>query len=105
MLGRGRPFVIELSNPRTLNVKSNVFNQIKEDVKKFSNNDVDLNDLQFCDKDDVSINLKKGESSKAKIYSALCILNRNLNNEDHEKIKKIKDLKIFQDTPIRVLHR
>lgn len=42
---------------------------------------------------------------KQKTYKALCISSRPINQNDIDKLNEIKDLKIYQETPIRVLHR
>ena len=104
MLGRGRPFAVELCNPIRLDIDVKILEKIKEDIKLTSNNDVNINDLQFANKDDL-LNLKKGEIEKQKTYRALCISSRPINQNDIDKINAIKDLQIQQETPIRVLHR
>lgn len=105
MLGRGRPFLIEIVHPELLDIDKSVFPKIKNDVKIASQNDVNLNDLQFGDKQDITKYLKQGEMEKKKIYKALCVSTRPIELEDIEKLNSIKDLTIEQDTPIRVLHR
>ena len=55
-----------------------------------------------------SINaLKEGEDQKKKTYTALCTLNKDKLEiaKVKEKLEAIKDLKLAQQTPIRVLHR
>ena len=105
MLGRGRPFLIELINPESLIVEKEVFAKIKHDVKSASDNNVNLSDLQLGEKDDVSVHLKQGEIEKKKMYKALCVCTRTIEQKDVDKLNQIKDLKIEQETPIRVLHR
>lgn len=105
MLGRGRPFSIELVNPVRLDIDQSVFAEIRNDVKRSSNNEIDLKDLQFGDKENVSKNLKHGEVEKKKIYKALCVSSRPIEQKDVDKVNQIKDLTIQQDTPLRVLHR
>lgn len=49
--------------------------------------------------------LKEGEEEKKKCYSALCIVKRNLTEDDVIHLECMKDIKLIQKTPIRVLHR
>lgn len=67
--------------------------------------EVKVQDLQIAAKRDVKMNLKEGEIEKTKVYVALCCMDRQLKDEDIEKLDKISCLKIDQKTPIRVLHR
>lgn len=105
MLGRGRPFLLEFINPVSLDVDESQFGQIKNEIKSSSNGRVNVNDLQLGDKEDIIRHLKQGESKKQKIYRALCVATRPIGQEDIDKLHKIEDLKIDQETPMRVLHR
>ena len=105
MLGRGRPFVVELLNPKFLEVTEEMLIAIEQAVNEASGGDIQVRDLQLGEKEDVAVNLKKGESDKRKQYTALCICSRPLTEEDFRKISQISNLKIDQKTPIRVLHR
>lgn len=105
MLGRGRPFLVELVNPASLEVDQSLFAQIKSEIKTDSNNTVNVNDLQIGDKEDINRYLKQGEMEKQKIYRALCISTRAICQKDVDKISEIKELRIEQETPMRVLHR
>ena len=49
--------------------------------------------------------LKEGEEEKKKFYTALCVTSEPVNRDKFEEIEKLKDLKLRQETPIRVLHR
>ncbi|XP_062612720.1 tRNA pseudouridine synthase Pus10-like, partial [Saccostrea cucullata] len=66
--------------------------------------DIKVRDLKIVDKKDVD-KLKEGEIEKTKTYSALCWSKESLSEEQLNKLKEIKDLIIYQKTPIRVLHR
>lgn len=105
MLGRGRPFVLELLSPAVLNISDIILQLIEKEVLNLSNGDIQIRDLQLGDKEEVALNLKEGESSKRKKYSAFCICSRELTEQDLQKIHDIVDLVIYQKTPIRVLHR
>ncbi|XP_062575484.1 tRNA pseudouridine synthase Pus10-like [Saccostrea cucullata] len=66
--------------------------------------DIKVRDLQIVDKKDVD-KLKEGEIEKTKTYSALCWSKDSLSEEQLNKLQEVKDLVIYQKTPIRVLHR
>ncbi|RWS28935.1 putative tRNA pseudouridine synthase Pus10-like protein [Leptotrombidium deliense] len=104
MLGRGRPFVVELIEPAFVNISEDVLNKIENAINK-SSGDVAVHDLQLSTKDDVNYNLKQGEENKTKEYAALCCFDRSLTEDDLNKIENIHELEIHQKTPIRVLHR
>ena len=105
MLGRGRAFLVELINPVTPEIDQSLFAQIKNEIKTSSNNTVKVNDFQIGEKEDITRNLKQGEMEKKKTYRALCVSTRALGQEDIDRIGKLKNLRIEQETPMRVLHR
>ena len=104
MLGRGRPFVLELIDPKI----NNITKELLLDITNHINNATDkisVRDLQQVSKEDVEINLKNGEETKTKTYQAVCCISREFTNEDAVQLNSIKDLVLYQKTPIRVLHR
>jgi len=100
MLGRGRPFAIELVNPKRTKFSYEVLREIENDIN--TNPKVTVKHLQIIDKDELK-ELKAGEASKIKVYKALCYVKGEL--PDIEKLKNCAPLEILQHTPIRVLHR
>lgn len=107
MLGRGRPFVFRLIDPKYLEQceSNNVLKMVQEHVNTKHGNKIQVRDLQFVTKNDVDKNMKDGEEDKTKEYKALCCCSRELNDADLEMINSLSDFKIEQKTPIRVLHR
>ncbi|XP_013790475.2 putative tRNA pseudouridine synthase Pus10, partial [Limulus polyphemus] len=103
MLGEGRPFVLELLNPRSRDVSQEFINKIEETINE-STNEIAVRDLQDVRKEDIHM-LKEGEEEKRKMYSAVCIMNRPLTKDDIEQLTGLKNVKIQQKTPLRVLHR
>ena len=103
MLGTGRPFGVELNNPKNV-----CFSQ--EDVEKAQeliNMSTDLIAVQMLSqvsKEETSL-LKEGEAKKNKEYCALIWSETEITAADLACLEEIKDLKIAQKTPIRVLHR
>nr|XP_022330873.1 putative tRNA pseudouridine synthase Pus10 [Crassostrea virginica] len=102
MLGKGRPFVVEMENPRRVQFTPEVLREIQQEINKSA--DVKVRDLQIVDKNDIN-RLKEGEIEKTKTYSALCWSREPLSRQQLDKLQDIKDLVIYQKTPIRVLHR
>lgn len=65
MLGNGRPFLLEISNP-IIPDQEDLFKKITQQLNE-SNNDVQVKDLQIVNKDDCHF-LKEGEEMKTKTY-------------------------------------
>ncbi|WP_423793279.1 tRNA pseudouridine(54/55) synthase Pus10 [Methanocaldococcus indicus] len=98
MLGNGRPFVIEIKEPkkRKLNLK---------EIEKLINKDgrVEVLNLEFGERKDKV--LFKNTPHK-KTYRAIVECEENVNEEDIKKIEEeLKNRVIYQRTPRRVLHR
>lgn len=100
MLGRGRPFAVELINPRRTKFSDELLRKIENEIN--INSQVTVKHLQNVSKDQLK-ELKSGEESKIKVYQALCFVKGEL--PDLEKLNMCPPLEISQYTPIRVLHR
>ena len=101
MLGNGRAFIYTVYNAKKhYSLDFNSINiSLNNTLKK-----VQVNGLRLCDKKYFQI-LKKAESEKIKIYLAFIWSKEEITKEVCEKINKVKDLKISQITPLRVLHK
>lgn len=102
MLGKGRPFVVEMGDPHRVRLTPEDLAEIQQEINKSA--DVKVRDLQIVEKNDIN-KLKEGEIEKTKTYSALCWSKEPLSQEQLQKLQEVKDLVIYQKTPIRVLHR
>lgn len=101
MLGTGRPFIIEITQPRKrfLNLKD-----IRRIVNVRGEGKVEVSDLEFGSKDMVR-RLKRGES-KQKEYRVIMEFENEIMTKDLSMLKKkLTAATIEQRTPIRVLHR
>ncbi|KAF0381857.1 trna pseudouridine synthase pus10 [Gigaspora margarita] len=106
MLGNGRPFFMEIINPRNPFPSKEALNDVQEEINK------EYTDLVRCqrltmitNKQDLSI-IKEGEETKTKTYSALVWISKKVTPEVIDEINKFHDgFTIKQRTPIRVLQR
>jgi len=106
MLGKGRPFIIELRNPqiRTLDLI-----KLEKKVNKLNKKKVKIQDLRISNKKEV-IYMKGEATNTKKVYKALIETENKISKKlFEEKIKILKftfeNKKINQRTPIRVSHR
>ena len=97
MLGNGRPFILELKEPkkRSLNLKG---------IEKEVNGDKRINarDLAFVRKEDIPL---VTNSRFDKDYCAILDVDKKISKGDVKKIKKLEGRMIAQKTPMRVIHR
>ena len=104
MLGKGRPFVVELISPKLLprSIIDN-FESITSQINS-STPDVQVNSLSFTDKECFEY-LSEGAEKKVKAYCAVIYFSDEPENQKVEEVNKLIDIKIRQMTPLRVLHR
>ncbi|MFX1377520.1 MAG: tRNA pseudouridine(54/55) synthase Pus10 [Promethearchaeota archaeon] len=106
MLGSGRPFIIELRNPKIR--KLNLAN-IQKKVNKNNKKKVRIYNLKYSSKKEV-IRLKKEAKNTKKVYKAIIKSESKLNKEEFDQkvilLKQVfENKKIRQRTPYRVSHR
>ncbi|XP_035883910.1 tRNA pseudouridine synthase Pus10 isoform X3 [Phyllostomus discolor] len=99
----GRPFAIELVNPHRVHFTSQEIKELQQKINK-SSNKIQVRDLQLVTREAIG-HMKEGEEEKTKTYSALIWTDKAIQKKDIEFLNDIKDLKIDQKTPLRVLHR
>ncbi|MEM3616710.1 MAG: tRNA pseudouridine(54/55) synthase Pus10 [Candidatus Bathyarchaeia archaeon] len=101
MLGKGRPFVIEITQPRKrfLDLK-----EIEETVNTHAKGKIEVSELRFVDKDFVR-KLKSVESAQ-KEYCVTVEFEKEVTDADLKLLEeKLGGSVIRQRTPLRVLHR
>uniref|UniRef100_A0A7C9A7U9 tRNA pseudouridine(55) synthase n=1 Tax=Opuntia streptacantha TaxID=393608 RepID=A0A7C9A7U9_OPUST len=103
MLGSGRPFLLEIQNPRVLSSELSV-KEMEEKVNTLGGELIKVKNLKVVD-DQVWTLMREGEAEKQKQYAALVWTSRELEDKDLQMISSRKDMKILQNTPVRVLHR
>lgn len=103
MLGTGRPFLVEIQNARQ--VLSEVL--IKDIEKKINSTEtkyVRVKNLKEFGSQGWAL-MREGESEKQKQYVAVVWISRPLDDNDVQTVSSLKDIRILQNTPVRVLHR
>lgn len=104
-INSGRPFAVELINPKITNISDDDFNDLVTKINASTDMVQVTSKLRLLNNDDLK-RLKEGENQKSKFYRALCLLRSNTADTiDFDKLNSIKNLEIIQKTPIRVLHR
>ncbi len=101
MLGTGRPFVLEIKEPknRFLNLE-----KLAQRINDGAKGKVEVRTLRFADKNTVR-RLKKAEAS-VKVYRAMVEFTRDVSDEELRKMEKaLSGATVNQQTPRRVLHR
>ncbi|XP_035390932.1 putative tRNA pseudouridine synthase Pus10 isoform X2 [Electrophorus electricus] len=102
-LGNGRPFAMELVNPHRVRHTKAEVRQLQETINA-SSDKIRVRDLQIVTREAMG-RMKEGEEEKTKSYSALIWTKKAITKADLDVIGNIKELKIDQKTPLRVLHR
>jgi len=102
MLGSGRPFVIEIKNPK---IRSIDLKLLQEKISEGSMGIVEVDSFRFSDKEEVR-RLKEASSVTQKTYKALVKVEKDISEEDLKVLEEqFLEVSISQKTPIRVLHR
>ncbi|KAK1802633.1 hypothetical protein P4O66_004276 [Electrophorus voltai] len=99
----GRPFAMELVNPHRVRHTKAEVRQLQETINA-SSDKIRVRDLQIVTREAMG-RMKEGEEEKTKSYSALIWTKKAITKADLDVIGNIKELKIDQKTPLRVLHR
>ncbi|CAH7003915.1 Pus10 [Phodopus roborovskii] len=102
-LGNGRPFAVELLNPHRVHFSSQEVKELQQKINN-SSDKIQVRDLQLVTREAIGY-MKEGEEEKTKTYSALIWTNKAIQKKDIGFLNDLKDLKIDQKTPLRVLHR
>ncbi|EMR73762.1 TIGR01213 family protein [Thermoplasmatales archaeon SCGC AB-539-N05] len=100
MLGNGRPFVLEIKNPRKKKIDLSV---LEKKINVFAKGNVVVKNLRFSDKKEV-IRLKNADFKKT--YRVLIHGEKPISKEKlNEAAQILQDKLISQRTPLRVVHR
>ena len=101
MLGRGRPFVIEIKKPKKRIIE---LQSLTQTVNERAKGKVEVSNLRMATKDTVR-KLKKTEAAQ-KLYKVIVEFDKSVSKEKlAELAKALTNTAIRQQTPQRVLHR
>jgi tRNA pseudouridine synthase 10 len=101
MLGRGRPFVVEVKKPRKRFLD---LQDLEQKINKRAKGKIEVLNLRFATKDTVR-KLKKTESAQ-KLYRVTVELEKPVSSEKLTELAEVlTNTVIYQQTPKRVLHR
>jgi tRNA pseudouridine synthase 10 len=103
MLGRGRPFSVEIINARKHTFTREEYTEMRDKINA-STNLMKVHDLQAIEKKDCNI-IQQGEETKKKHYRCVVWTSRGVTEEEAAKLNRSEEFVIDQRTPIRVLHR
>ncbi|MFX1375496.1 MAG: tRNA pseudouridine(54/55) synthase Pus10 [Promethearchaeota archaeon] len=106
MLGKGRPFILELRNPK---IRVLDLFKIEKRVNRNNKKKVRIQNLRYSNKKEV-VKLKTEAKNTKKIYRSLVESDQKLTKEEFEKKiyelkNRFENQKIQQRTPTRVSHR
>jgi len=100
MLGTGRPFIMEIRNPKKRYVD---LRELEEYINERTGGKVVVSDLKFAKPKDVEFLKSAGFR---KVYRAKVVFDREVSYEElSNAVKAISNTLIEQRTPLRVLHR
>jgi len=101
MLGRGRPFVVEVKKPKRRNID---LNELQETINKRAEGKVEVSSLRFANRD-VIRKLKQDEAAQ-KLYRAIVEFDKSVSDEKLALLERtLTNTVIRQQTPRRVMHR
>ncbi|KAG8378022.1 hypothetical protein BUALT_Bualt08G0095000 [Buddleja alternifolia] len=103
MLGTGRPFLVEIQNARQC-PSDMLIKEMENKINSLQSKFVKVKNLKVVGSQGWEL-MREGEAEKQKQYAALVWIPRPLNDDDAQTLSSLKDMKIVQKTPIRVLHR
>lgn len=102
MLGSGRPFIIEIKEPRKRLID---LARVSGKIRENSEGRVEVGDLKISSREDLR-KIKTMATTTEKTYKAIVSVERELTEDDVKKlITELTGAIIKQRTPLRVLHR
>jgi len=102
MLGKGRPFVVEISKPKVR--KPNLL-EIAQTINQEAKGKIEVHALEFTDRHQLQ-KLKEDAESNVKEYAAIVRAEESVTDEAIQRVvQSLKNTTIEQRTPNRVSHR
>ena len=104
MLGGGRPFILEVHNPREPPPDERLCAVMEAELELADDGVVTARGLHVTDHSRYH-QMHEGSAEKEKVYTALCWAERRLEPDDLAKLNAMTNIVVQQATPVRVLHR
>ncbi len=99
MLGTGRPFVLEIKEPKIRDIN---LNDLEQTINEYATGKVEISEMKFVAKDRKA-EIKESSRDTYKVYKATVELEDEV---DSSLLDSLKSMKIInQRTPVRVSHR
>ena len=102
-LGEGRPFVVEILNPRRIALTEAELRQLETKINASFGEKIRVASMAMVSERETAY-LRKMENEKSKHYAAECYSVEKLTELDMDKLRAVRDLLIHQKTPIRYVH-
>ena len=99
-LGDGRPFVVEILNPRRIALTEAELRQLETKINASFEEKIRVASMAMVSERETAY-LRKMENEKSKHYAAECYSLEKLTELDMDKLRSVRDLLIHQKTPIR----
>lgn len=100
MLGTGRPFILEIKNPK---IRTMDLQLLEQEINQQTKDQIEVSSLRFSNRDEIA-RIKAAEFRKT--YRVTVIADQSLNKEKLIKVAQaLRDKLIQQMTPTRVAHR
>lgn len=101
-LGNGRPFIVEIKNPKYRFIDLNV---LEKKINELSKGKIDVKLIKFSNRKEIRM-LKNISSFAKKVYQAIIEVDDEINEESLRILEEyFYNREIRQYTPLRVLHR
>jgi tRNA pseudouridine synthase 10 len=101
VLGSGRPFVVEVKNPKTWKIN---LDRLEEEINQGAEGKIEVNNLKFSSKEEVKKLKDSGQA--AKVYRAIVEFEEAIPDTSiSEIIEGLNGKLVHQLTPSRVMHR
>jgi tRNA pseudouridine synthase 10 len=104
MLGRGRPFAIQLNNTRNPLAADTDLVTLQKEINALGHGAVTVQDLQMVTRATADA-IKDADATKRKTYRCVIWSRRVLQPADMALLSALRDVSLSQRTPLRVLHR
>ncbi|MCS7120158.1 MAG: tRNA pseudouridine(54/55) synthase Pus10 [Nitrososphaerota archaeon] len=101
MLGRGRPFIIQIKKPRKRSID---LSEIEKAINTSANGKIEVRNLKFVNRNMVK-RIKTAESAP-KTYKVIVKFDREITDEEIDKLSSsLSETIVHQQTPLRVIRR